>query len=305
MTRSTKGPARQASGPSTGILFGLLTVAAWSLYNVGSKIGQLDGFRSMDLVFLRFAVGGLVMLPVVLCARSRVPIGGQRLAVLTVFSGPLFVFLMAQGFAHAPLSHGVVIAPTTSMLVTTLLVWKFDGAPPSRLRLTGMAVMVLSLFLVGLESGAGSAPTLSPLSVLQGDAAFMAGASMWGLYTYLVGRWRLPPLQVASELTLLSGLIAVPAYLALAEPPTRPVSAWLEQAFYQGACGGSLAFLGFAQTIGRLGAARASLFFAMVPPVALLLAIPLMGVLPSGFQAMAILLSVGGMLVSLRGAQGH
>ncbi|WP_161555777.1 DMT family transporter [Mangrovicoccus ximenensis] len=287
-----------------GTIFGSITVLIWSMYNIGSKIGMADGFRAADLVFLRFFGGGLVMLPVLWLARSAPAIPARRFLPLALLAGPAFAFVIASSFQASPLSHAVIITPCASMMTANLLVWLLDGDRPSQRRLCGMGLMVAGLALVGID--ASSAPEELSGSTFLGDAGFATGGAMWGGYTYLVGRWKLPALQVASLITVISGAAVTPVYLLLADWPAVAASGWAEQVLYQGVGGGALAFAFFALTVSRLGAARASLFFAMVPPMAILMAIPMLHSIPSQLQVAAIALAVTGIGMSLKrpAAQG-
>ncbi|MCR8550619.1 DMT family transporter [Salipiger sp. P9] len=283
-----------------GLFYGCLTVLIWSAFNVGSKIGTLDGFRAVDLMVLRFSVGGLVMLPILLFRGRIVPTAPWQLISVLFLAGPAFYLLLTTGFQYGPLSHGIVIGPCMSISVANLLLWKLDGERPTRQRILGICVMLAGLTLIGLEASTETGAAAEGQNILLGDLAFAASGGMYGGYTYLLGRWKMPPLQTAAMITVLSGLIMAPLYLALFEPPALATGKWVEQSVYQGLLGGALAFATFASTVSHLGAARATLFMALVPPTALVLAIPLIGDIPTGLQTAAICLGATGILLSMQ-----
>jgi drug/metabolite transporter (DMT)-like permease len=287
------------SGKLIGVMLGLFTAFCWSLYNVGSKIGHLDGLRSIDLVMVRFAVGGLILLPVLLLVRPKSRASIWRVLFLTLVSGPIFAFLISQGFRYAPLSHGIVLAPCISMLATSGFAWILDKQRPNFHRSVGMIVMIVGILLIGLDASRDQPTNINLTSTFWGDLWFICGSTMWGAYTYLVGRWQLEPLAIASSIGLLSALVTLPIYFSLADLPQVAFSVWLEQGFYQGVCGGALGFIGFALTIQRLGAVSASLFIALVPPLATLFALPLLGVMPTYLEAGSILFATFGIVISL------
>jgi drug/metabolite transporter (DMT)-like permease len=297
MTRSI---ADSPSSLAKGVIYGGLTVLIWSAYNVGSKIGAADGFRSIDLMFLRFLAGSTVMLPLLLMSRPRVgaTAGWQTLVVLGL-AGPVFAVLVATGFQYGPLSHGVIIGPSVSITVANLLVWSCDGQRPSRQRLGGIGILICGLALIAVDAGWNTGRSPVSRAVIFGDAAFAAAGALWGAYIYLLGRWQLPPLRTAGQITVLSAIIVTPLYLVLTAPPAISPDKWAEQAVYQGIMGGALAFLSFACTVTHLGAAQASLFLALVPPTALLMAIPMLGDIPTTFQGIAIGLGAAGIVMSM------
>ncbi|MGR3376552.1 DMT family transporter [Salipiger abyssi] len=295
MTHAEQSPGRNGL---TGLAFGLLTVLIWSAFNVGSKIGTAKGFGPVDLMVLRFSIGSLFMLPMLLIGGRGVRVPPRRILVLLILGGPLFATTIATGFALAPLSHGVILGPCASICVANALIWCLGGQRLARRQVLAIAVMMSGLVLIALDAAGGGAPV--PMrQLLLGDAAYFGAGSLWGTYIYLLSRWQMPPFQTAARVTVLAGLLVGPAYLLLSDPPALPVADWLEQGVYQGLLAGAMSFATFAATVTRLGAARASLFMAMVPPVALLMAIPLLGSIPTPLQGLAIAVSAIGILLSI------
>ena len=66
-----------------------------------------------------------------------------------------------------------------------------------------------------------------------------------------------------------------------------------------GRTGGCLAIVAYAAAVARLGAGLAALFPALVPPLAVLLAVPMTGSWPSLPQSMGIALATLGLVASL------
>ena len=278
-----------------GIVLGLMAAFSWGIYNVGAEIGQASGFRPPDLTMLRYGGAAVLMLPLLFLARHRLP--PLRLIVMvTLLIGPPFALLFNMGFQRAPLSHAVVIGPGMSMLTANLLVRLLDGVPMSGNRRLGMAVLIAGLLVIAADQ---PAPKAFGGSVLLGDLCFVGSGTLWGVYVYLMGRWRLPPVETTAAVAALATLSFLPVYLMVWGVPQMSAGLWAEQVFYQGAIGGCLAFVLFAAAVVRLGAGRAALFSALVPSSAVLLAIPLAAQWPNPLQWAGVGLATVGLIVSL------
>ncbi|MBD2750818.1 EamA family transporter [Microvirga sp. BT688] len=103
---------------------------------------------------------------------------------------------------------------------------------------------------------------------------FAAAGTLWGTFTYLLGRWKVEPLAGIGYVSILSTVAFLPFFLAWHTNGPVPSSAWVSQAVFQGVLGGCLAPVAIAKTVSHLGATEASLFPSIVPSGALLLAIP-------------------------------
>ena len=278
-----------------GILLGLAAALSWGLYNVGVEIGHASGFHAADLTLLRYGVAAILLAPVALYGlRGHVTL--WQVAVLSALIGPGFAMLLNTGFSMAPLAHAVVIAPGMSMLTANTLERLSTGRPLSLNRRVGMAILLLGLMAIAADQ---PPPKTVDGSVLLGDLCFVASGTLWGTFTWLMGRWKLPPVRATAGIATLSTAIFLPIYLIVWGVTPLPAHLWVEQALYQGAIGGCLAFVFYAAAVGMLGAGRAALFSALVPPTAVLLAIPIAAQVPGPLQWAGVALVSIGLSVSL------
>lgn len=279
----------------TGIALGALAVTGWGLFNVGTELGQAQGFRPQDLTLLRYCVAGLVLLPWFVWRGLR--LDQRRLILLALLVGPAFSMAFNLGFRLAPLAHAVVIGPGTSVLVALALVRFVDRQPISALRLFGLALLLAGLLVIGADRG-GSAKATG-LWALAGDLCFVVSGTLWGIFSWLLGRWRMPPVETTAGVALYAAAMFVPVYLLVWGLPDTPGLPWLEQAVVQGVIGGSGAPAAFAAAVMLLGTGRASVFNALVPPSAVLMAIPVAGILPNPLQWLGVGLATIGLIVSM------
>lgn len=266
-----------------GLAWGLTAALAWAIYNVGAKVGAAQGFRPEDLTLLRFLGAGVLMLPVLLRSGPwcMAGIGWPRALALTATIGPLFGMMVNSGFVRAPLAHGVVLGPTGTMVSATLLAWWLERERPTPAQAAGMALLFLGLVAIAYD-GLGHGPASG--GVYLGDLAFLAAGTLWGLFTYLLRRWRIDALRGTAAVSVLSLLAFAPGYLVAADLPAVAASSLLVQLVCQGALGGCLAVVAYSAAVAHLGAGRAALFTALVPALAVLLAIPVLGQLPGVLQ---------------------
>ena len=281
-----------------GIALGLAAACAWAFYNVGTDIGRADGFSSADLAMLRYGVTALLLAPFLILARSpsRGALTPWRLIFLTIAIGPPFALLINTGYGIAPLAHAVVISPGTTMLTANIFSWLVDGRPMPVHRQIGMAMLCLGLVAIAADQPASKD---AGIPVWLGDLCFVGSGFLWGVFTWLIGRWKLPAVETIGAVSVLAAMVFLPVYLIGFGATELPVGFWLEQAVYQGALGGCIAIVTFAACVARLGAGPAALFPALVPPFAVLLAVPLSGQWPSTLQWLGITLATFGLIVSL------
>lgn len=280
-----------------GIALGLTASLSWAFYNVSVQIGRVDGFSSADLTILRYGGGALFLLPLLIARRHRLAdhLSLFRVVVLTIAIGPPFAFLINSGYGLAPLAHGIVIGPGAAMLSTNILAVLFGRHTMSLHRQVGMLILVLGLAATATDQPAGSDGGPAWL----GDLCFVGSGSLWGVFTYLLGRWSLDPVDTTAAVALASAICFLPIYWLAFTPAALPTGAWIEQLLYQGLLGGSFAIVVFAAAVSVLGPGLAALFPALVPPLAALVSIPLIGTWPNTTQWVGVVLATLGLLVSL------
>jgi len=287
-----------------GLGWGLLAAAIWAVYSVLARLGVTAGLSPADMSLLRFAPGALLMLPLMWRWgwRDLAGIGWGRGLLLTLLAGPGFSLLFMTGFSLAPLAHGAVIAPSGQMLAGLGLSAWLGQQRLTRESLIGAGFVLLGLFFMGGDSllqGEGGATLL-------GDALFAVAGFCWGLFGTLSRRWQVDPLRVTVVVLVLSFLLFTPPYLALADLSRLAqagVGMLTLQLLAQGLGAGLVAMLAYSRAAALLGAGRAAFFGAMVPGAASLLAIPILGEVPSTLQALGIVSVVLGLMIAFGAAR--
>ena len=282
-----------------GLAWGLLAAAIWASYSVLARQAVKSGLSPSDLTLLRFLPGALLMAPLVWRwgLRDLCGIGWRRGLVLTLLAGPGFSLLIMTGFSLAPLAHGAVIAPACQMLAGLALSAWLARQPVTRESALGASIVVLGLLFMGGDSLLHGEGRLT----LLGDALFALAGFCWGLFGALSRRWQVDPLRVTGVVVVLSFVLFAPWFFArddLARLAAAPPGMVLLQLVFQGLGAGLVAVLAYSRAAALLGAGRAAFFGAMVPAAASLLAIPILGEVPTSLQALGIVAVVAGLLVA-------
>lgn len=288
-----------------GIGFGLIAAAAWSGYTVASRAGVTAGFSAFDLTALRFIVAGLVLLPFVLRhgLRDLAGIGWWRGIVLALAAGPLFSGLYTYGLGMTPYAHGPVISPSVVTIGTLALGAVVLGERPGLFRLLGAVAVITGLFLVACgEIFTGPERAMSVY-----DLMFVASGLLWAGYTVLLRHWGLDPIAATAAVAVVSMIAVGPVYLAtadygrlFADPSMLALHAGM-----QGVVAAVIAILAFSQAVKLLGASGAGIFPSLVPVLAVLLGIPLLGEWPTNIQTVGIAAATLGLMFVSGVLGGH
>lgn len=239
----------------------------------------------------------------------RLRLAGRRALALTATGGLGYCLCAYHGFFLAPASHGAVLLPGTLPLWSTLAALWLLGE-----RLTASRVAGLALILAGgaIVAGANVTEALGGQGTWRGDLLFLVASMMWGVYGVLCRRWRVGALPATAAIAVTTLVLVVPAYLLAVVAglvPSRLFSAPLGevafQAVYQGGLAMLVAGVAFTQVVAHYGPVRTTMFTAIVPPLASLAAVPVLGEPLSasalaGLACVTVGLLVGSGIVDLR-----
>lgn len=258
-----------------------------------SRHALLNGLTPDDLVALRYAIAGTLLLPVFLhkgvadCAG----VGWPRGILLAIMSGVPMALLMNTGLSLAPAAHGAAIGPGTVTVIGVLGSAYLFGIAPSRAAIAGIAVVLAGLAAIGIAGSRTGAP-----SMLLGDGFFFATGLLWGLYPLLLQKWNVGAMTSTAIVSVLS-LVYIPVYFLFRDPQLAQVDPWLVlfHGVNQGLINVILGLWLWGHAVKVLGAATAQRFPPLIPVVGTLSAIPLVGEWPGALQALGVTLIVSGL----------
>lgn len=284
----------------TGIGYGVTMAVFGGIYTVYARYGVLHGLTAYDLTAIRYALTALVLLPVL--ARAGFAdwggVGWRRTAWLTLCAGPTFSLLLFGGLRFAPLAHGGVIMPASITLLGMIMAAIAFRERLDRNRWIGIVLVVAGLVALGGDGLFNS----SGWETVLGDVMFVGAGIAWATFGTLLRHWRVNPLRASAAIGLMSAALYLPLYLALAD-----LDGWQRasaghialQVLIQGLMAGAANLLLFTKVVSLLGAGRAALFASMVPALAVLTSIPVLGEIPNALQWMGLIVITSGLALSL------
>lgn len=261
--------------------FLVLAAALWAgNFVVGGPLaGVLPPF---GLNFVRWCVACCLLVPLTLW-REGIGFIRPALGVLPglismavtgvfLFNSLVYLSLTYTTSINAALINGAT--PILALFVAAIL----GGGRPTGRRLAGSLVGLLGVAWVVSR---GSVETLTSLSPNRGDLLMLGAALCWAAYTVVGGQVSrtLSPLAA----TTVSAVLALPLLAATGgyELLTRPIGAITPAVasgvLYIGLAASVVAFLAWNTGIGRIGAARGTIFVNLVPVFTAVVAVPVLG----------------------------
>jgi len=280
-----------------GFACAFATLLIWSGFILLSRLGVRSTMAPPDLVALRFAVAGTVMLPWLL-RHGLGGLGWARILVLSFLAGPCFALAAFYGFVNTSAAHGAALMPGTLPLWTVILAALVIG---ERINTTKIAGVVLTI--LGIAAISGPDFRDADTGALAGDLLFPAASLSWAIYTVLARRWGVSPLQSAALVFVFGAAMWLPIYLAIWGPRvlTAPPMDLLVQGVYQGLIATIASIVLYMRAVRALGAGPTTLVTAAVPGVVTLAAIPLLGEWPTLLTTSGIVLVSAGVVVTVAG----
>ncbi len=260
------------------------TILIWSGFIMVSRVAGRSVLGFCDVTALRFGTATLLLAPMIW--RWRHELLQLRMGVLALTGGLGYSLLVYAAFSRAPATHAAVLLPGMMPFLTTAVAFLVQGERPDRdkrislgLALMGLLCMMYGLYLAGSALNAG-------------DLLYLSASLSWSIYTVLLRRWQFTPWLATTGVAAWSALVFLPVYLGLLPHhlSAAPWSAIALQAAYQGCLVVVVAMILYTRAVRVLGPVRVGMCMAMVPGLASLLAIPVLGEIPGSSQWAALAL---------------
>jgi drug/metabolite transporter (DMT)-like permease len=278
-----------------GVACGTASAFCWALGFVAARHGILAGVSPLVLALHRYVWAGFALIPVVV-AEGIGDLGGvgwKRGFVITAFGGLPLALWAYFGYIYVPLGHGAIIQPSCAALGGLILAWLVVGEPVPVRRVAGALAMIAGLGVIGAEA----LHTMGKQGLF-GDMLFVAAGSSFAIFGLLLRLWNIQAMRAVIITSVLS-LAGLPVMLFSYQ---NMIAAGFRenvlQALVQGVFAGAGGIYLFTRAVILLGAGRASLFPALVPPFTLLIGSVTIGELPSLMQLTGLAIVLTGFVLS-------
>ena len=267
----------------------------WAGWLVLTSTGRVTDLAVIDLAGFRALIPTLVLAPLLWRERPVFrQIGLARCLLLACYGLP-FTLCVGYGLTFAPVSHAGALVPGTMPLIAAMLGLVFLRERVEGKRLIGLAFILLSTLFVTLHSGslAGTGETRI------GHGLFLLGSLCWAIFTVTMKPIGVSPYLATAIVGGISTILVLPVWVLsdLSNLSQARAGDILFQLIFQGVPAGLVSLYAFGQAIRLLGSA-AGAFSALVPGIAALMAIPVLGQIPSSAELVALGLVVAGVYLA-------
>ncbi len=284
--------------PIKGYLFASLVVAIWSGFIVVSRAGGRSPLTAWDVVAIRYAAAVVFLLPVWV-RRGAARRFDARMTVLALVGGLGYSLLVFAGFKRAPAADAALLLPGLLPFTIALAArWLLDETP-GRGRRVGLGFIAAAAACLAVDA------RHSGRHLLDGDLLLVGASIAWAVYSVLLRRWRVSPWDATIGVAVLTLGAYAPVYLLFLPKAivSAPWSDILLQAVYQGLIATVVQMLLYVRTLALIGPTRLGLLMALVPGIAAVAAVPLLGESLTAGQVAGLLLAGIGAWIGIRHSQ--
>ena len=282
-----------------GAAWGLFAISIWVGWILLTRYGVTTSLSPYDITALRFTCAGLLLAPVVYRQGWGLrKVGLKSWLVIVCCAGVPYVLIASSGLQFAPAAHAGALIPGTMPLWAALLAMWF-----LKEKIAGVRKLGLMLIPVGIVIFVGAGLTDFASGNWRGHLLFLAAAMSWASFTVAMrsaGQAGFTPLQAAAVVSVVSALVYLPVYVLflphrIMEAPIGPI---VIQTIYQGVFVSIISLFAYARSVSILGASLGASFASLVPVLAMLSAIPLLGEWPRASDYVGIAAITFGVFLS-------
>jgi drug/metabolite transporter (DMT)-like permease len=276
-------------------------VIIWAGFALTLRAIGASPLARADVALLRFSVPAVLLLPFLPSRLARMKRLRAPDVIMVLLGGMPFFFVASEGARTTSAAHvGALIAGTAPLSVAIIGRLLERRAIPRRQWLSLSLIIAGALGMVAARSGDRIAGALPGIGLLG------AASLLWGTYTIGIRRTGLDAIGNALVLAIGSLVMVVILMLAGIEPSRIGSFSFAEALPFilvQGFGVGLLATLGYAFAISRLGSTRSATIGSLAPPLAAILAVPILGESLGAATAASIAVITTGVILASRAAR--
>jgi len=257
-----------------GLIATFFAICIWAGFILVSRYGGKGVLTGWDVTALRFGVGALIAL--VFLPRVTLP-PYKVILLFSLFGGVGYAVTVYAAFRMAPAAHAAVLLPGALPFTTAVIAWLWLRQKPSQPQRIALLLDFIGITLTAADT-LSHGEHLTGMQMF-GDLLFLCGSSIWAVFTLLLRRYPMPPLTAAVITTLGSAVLYLPVWW-LFLPSTMGQAPHAEiaiQAIYQGVLVVFVAMMLYSFAVRVLGAQTVALMMAIVPGLAAVSAVPVLG----------------------------
>lgn len=254
-----------------GLVFFVAMCVIWGIPYLLIKVA-LQGFGPVDLVFVRFALGAVLLVPIALSRRVKVgPLLGRWgwIVAYTVIEMGIPWVLLSDAELHISSSLSGLLVSTVPLIGVVIGVLTRSGEHHGWRRILGLAIgLVGAGVLVGFDVSSSTVGAIAEVLVV---------AICYATGPYIINRKLsdLPALGVIASSLLLAAIAYAPAAI-IQLPHAWPSGQAIAAVVALGVVCTALAFLIFFALISEIGPVRATVITYVNPAVAVTLGVLLL-----------------------------
>ncbi|HBA36198.1 MAG TPA: hypothetical protein DCZ12_18910 [Gammaproteobacteria bacterium] len=277
-----------------GILCGLLVTCIWSGWTVFSRFGVKSTLNAFDITAIRFAVAGMVMLPVFLRHRFM-GLSFKQICLMAIGTGAPYSLIAVSGMHFAPASHAALFIngtlPVFTMLVAYL--WLKQRAQLSQIQGT-------FLIIAGCTAIAWEGLHYNITGQWLGHLLFICASFILSSYLVASNHWGVTGRQAMTIGPVISLFVYVPLWFVFCDTQVweLPPAELLFHGVYQGIIVSLISLWLFTKAASLLGATTTAVFMAAVPTVSLLMSMPVLGEYPTLMNIAGVFITTLGILIA-------
>jgi drug/metabolite transporter (DMT)-like permease len=285
-----------------GAVHGFAAAAIWASWSAMTRFAVTTSFDPWDVALLRYGLAGVLLVPVLArrgLARDR--LGWLGLAALVAGAGAPYAFVAAGALRLAPAAELSALNPGCIPLFVAAIAFVFARETVSAAQKSGLALIATCAALLIVSHADGGEAWSTSRSF--GAMLSLLAALMWAVFTVIMRRSDLDPLHAAAIVSAGSLAIYLPFYLALRGTALAHATSveLAVQAIFQGLVVTIVSLVLYGRAVALLGASAGAAFGALVPALAALIAIPLLGEWPGATDWLAIVLISAGVYLASGG----
>jgi drug/metabolite transporter (DMT)-like permease len=286
-----------------GAACGLAAVSIWASWSVVTRLAVTTSLDAWDIAALRFGVAGILLAPVVIrrgLARDR--LGWSGLGLLITGVGAPYALIAAAGLRFAPAYDSGALNPGCMPLFVALIAATVLRERLSVVRKLGLLLIAAgALVIIGSQADLSGAGWNTSRSF--GDALFLVASFLTACFTVVMRRAELEPLHAAAIVAVGSLVLYLPVYIVASGNHLAQIRAGdlILQALFQGIVVTIVSIVLYGRAVAVLGASGGAAFGSLVPALAALFAIPLLGEWPGEMGWTGIVLISAGVYLASGG----